>query len=155
MNYQNIIVAVDNDESNELICGRAAALATALGAKLNLIYVMEPLPPLASAGAIGGAPFPLEVGDEEYQAGLQSARQTLAELATRYSGSVTSHKVIEAAGTRDAIHEEATESGADLIVAGSHGRHGLSLLFHGSTTSALLHKAPCDVLAVRIAEHED
>lgn len=155
MNYQNIIVAVDNDAANALICGRAAALAEALGAKLQLIYVMEPLPPLASAGVVGGAPFPLEAGDEgEYQAGLQSARETLAELAERFSDTVTSHEVIEAAGTRAAIHEAAGQAGADLIIAGSHGRHGLSLLFHGSTTSALLHDAPCDVLAVRITEDD-
>ncbi|MEZ5537768.1 MAG: universal stress protein [Thiolinea sp.] len=152
MNYRNIIVAVDNDESNEIICGRANELARALGATLSLIYVMEPLPPLASAGAIGGAPFPLEVGDEEYQEGLKSARQVLADLASKFSETITAHKVIEAPGTRDAIHDEARECGADLIIAGSHGRHGFSLLFHGSTTSALLHDAPCDVLAVRITE---
>lgn len=152
MSYHNIIVAVDNDESNELVCERAVVLARGLGAQLNLIFVMEPLPPLASAGAIGGAPFPIEVGDEEYQASLNNARETLADLAAQHSDVVNCHKVIEAVGTRDAIHEEASQSGADLIVAGSHGRHGLSLLFHGSTTNQLLHDAPCDVLAVRIVE---
>ncbi len=154
MNYRNIIVAVDNDEANALICGRADELARALGAKLHLIYIMEPLPPLASAGAVGGAPFPLEADDEEYQVALHSARETLTELAQRFSATITSHEVIEAPGTRAAIHEAATSMGADLIIAGSHGRHGLSLLFHGSTTSALLHDAPCDVLAVRITENK-
>ena len=38
---------------------------------------------------------------------------------------------------------------ADLIVVGSHGRHGLALLL-GSTASGVLHGAPCDVLAVRV-----
>lgn len=154
MSYRNIIVAVDNDESSELVCERASALAKGLGAQLNLIFIMEPLPPLASAGAIGGVPFPIETSDEEYQASLKSARETLAGLAKQYSDVVGYHKVIEAAGTRDAIHQEASQSGADLIVAGSHGRHGLSLLFYGSTTSALLHDAPCDVLAVRIKEED-
>nr|CAA6829068.1 MAG: Unknown protein [uncultured Thiotrichaceae bacterium] len=152
MSYQNIIVAVDNDESNEQICERAYALAKGLGAQLNLIFVQEPLPPLASTGAVGGVPFPLETGDEEYQETLKNAKETLAELAERYNDVVNYHKVIEAMGTPDALHAEANQSKADLIVAGSHGRHGLSLLFHGSTTNALLHDAPCDVLAVRIAE---
>ena len=35
------------------------------------------------------------------------------------------------------------------LVVGSHGRHGLALLL-GSTANAVLHGAPCDVLAVRI-----
>jgi universal stress protein A len=39
----------------------------------------------------------------------------------------------------------------DLIVVGSHGRHGLALIF-GSTSNSVLHGAPCDVLAVRIAD---
>ena len=38
---------------------------------------------------------------------------------------------------------------ADLIVVGSHGRHGIALLL-GSTANGVLHGAPCDVLAVRV-----
>ena len=37
----------------------------------------------------------------------------------------------------------------DLIVVGSHGRHGLALLL-GSTANDVLHGAPCDVLAVHL-----
>jgi universal stress protein A len=37
----------------------------------------------------------------------------------------------------------------DLIVIGSHGREGIQRLL-GSTANAVLHGAPCDVLAVRI-----
>jgi universal stress protein A len=38
---------------------------------------------------------------------------------------------------------------ADLIVIGSHGRHGMGLLL-GSTANAVLHGSPCNVLAVRL-----
>ncbi len=51
--------------------------------------------------------------------------------------------------TKEGILGAAREHGADLIVVGSHGRHGLALLL-GSTANAVLHGAPCDVLAVRI-----
>jgi len=37
----------------------------------------------------------------------------------------------------------------DLIVVGSHGRHGLALLL-GSTANSVLHYARCDVMAVRL-----
>jgi universal stress protein A len=43
----------------------------------------------------------------------------------------------------------AVERGADLIVIGSHGRHGLQLLL-GSTANGVLHLSECDVLAVRV-----
>ena len=42
---------------------------------------------------------------------------------------------------------------ADLIVIGSHGRHGLALLL-GSTANGVLHGAPCDVLAIRVGKKE-
>ncbi len=49
------------------------------------------------------------------------------------------------------IRNAATELEADLIVVGTHGRHGLGLLL-GSTTNAVLHGVGCDVLAVRVSE---
>ena len=47
----------------------------------------------------------------------------------------------------------AKEENIDLIIVGSHGRHGLALIF-GSTSNSVLHGAPCDVLAVRITEDD-
>ena len=45
----------------------------------------------------------------------------------------------------------AEEHAVDLIVIGSHGRHGLQRIL-GSTASGVLHTATCDVLAVRIRQ---
>ena len=53
--------------------------------------------------------------------------------------------------TKSQIQEIAESIGIDLIICGSHGRHGLSLLL-GSTANAVLHHATCDVLAIRIKE---
>jgi len=39
----------------------------------------------------------------------------------------------------------------DLVIVGSHGRHGVRLLL-GSTANAVLHGAECDVLAVRVQD---
>ena len=39
----------------------------------------------------------------------------------------------------------------DLIVVGSHSRHGLGLLV-GSTTDSVLHSAGCDVLAIHLKD---
>ena len=47
-----------------------------------------------------------------------------------------------------------TDKRFDLIVVGSHGRHGLALLL-GSTANDVLHGAPCDVLAVRLQKKAD
>ena len=42
----------------------------------------------------------------------------------------------------------------DLIVMGTHGRHGLDRLLLGSVTEKVLRKARCPVLAVRQPTHE-
>jgi universal stress protein A len=53
--------------------------------------------------------------------------------------------------TESEIHRIAKEQQVDLIVVGSHGRHGLALLL-GSTANGVLHGAKCDVLAVRVQD---
>ena len=56
---------------------------------------------------------------------------------------------VKMGNTQVEIVRAARERGADLIVLGSRERHGLSLLVD-FTEDAVLHKAPCDVLAVRV-----
>jgi universal stress protein A len=53
---------------------------------------------------------------------------------------------------KEEIVEIATQQHIDLIVVGSHGRHGLALLL-GSTANSILHHTPCDVLAVRLLDN--
>jgi universal stress protein A len=50
---------------------------------------------------------------------------------------------------KNEIVELANQQKVDLIVVGSHGRHGLGLLL-GSTANNILHHAKCDVMAVRL-----
>ncbi|MCZ6869325.1 MAG: universal stress protein, partial [Gammaproteobacteria bacterium] len=52
------------------------------------------------------------------------------------------------------IHRLSEAEGVDLVVMGTHGRHGLGLLL-GSTANAVLHGVKCDVLAVRIGDMEE
>jgi universal stress protein A len=44
----------------------------------------------------------------------------------------------------------AGERHVDLIVLGNREKHGRAIIF-GPTEDAVLHAAPCDVLAVRVA----
>jgi universal stress protein A len=48
----------------------------------------------------------------------------------------------------------AAEGKMDLIVIGSRGRHGLAFLVK-PTEDVIVHKAPCDVLAVRLPAEDD
>lgn len=48
----------------------------------------------------------------------------------------------------DVIADVARETGADLVVVGSHGYSAVAGLLLGSVTQQLLHRAPCPVLAI-------
>lgn len=47
------------------------------------------------------------------------------------------------------IVEKAEETGADLIIVGSHGYNRWERLLLGSVSDSVLHHAPCSVLVVR------
>ena len=72
----------------------------------------------------------------------------LAELASEFDVDGGNVHVLTGR-TISKIHDVADAESADLVVVGSHGRHGLGLLL-GSTANGVLHGARRDVLAVRV-----
>ena len=68
-------------------------------------------------------------------------------LKTNQSSYIFQQKI----SLKKVILAEAQAINADLIIVGSHGRHGVSLIL-GSTANAILHGAQCDVLAVRVPD---
>lgn len=143
--YSKILTALDLSEESPLVVGRAAEIASAHAAQLHIIHVVEPLS-LAYGGDI---PMDFSGIQEQLQ---EQAEQQLAEYGSRYN--IPKERLHLKAGRPESqIHELADELGADLVVVGSHGRHGLALLL-GSTANGVLHGANCDVLAVRVGKEE-
>ena len=70
----------------------------------------------------------------------------LESFAGRYPQLSSDHRHLTYGQPRQEIHRLAEEQGCDLIVVGSHGRHGLALLL-GSTAN--------DVLAVRLKKTKE
>ena len=94
-----------------------------------------------------GGDIPMDfsgIQDEIYQ----QASQQLERFAEN-SSIDEAHRHIVMGRPEVEIHAKAEELEADLIVVGSHGRHGLALLM-GSTANGVLHGAKRDVLAVRV-----
>lgn len=139
--YAHILVAVDLTEESRPVAGRACALRAAFSAKLSCAHVIEPLS-LAYGGDI---PMDLSTIQEQIQ---ETARSHLSEFARTLNIADEDQHLIFGRPESE-IHTLANQIGADLIVVGSHGRHGLALLL-GSTANGVLHGAPCDVLAVRV-----
>ena len=144
--YKKIMLAVDLTEESKPVAERALALVKAYGAELHLVHVIEPL----SLAYGGDVPMDLSSVQEQIQ---DQAKSHLAEFASGMSVP-TEHQHLIFGRPESEIQRVADEEGADLIVVGSHGRHGLALLL-GSTANGVLHGAMCDVLAVRVGKQEE
>ena len=78
----------------------------------------------------------------------ENAKLQMYELIQQHNlGEVT--QLLVSGHIQTEVHKVANELSTDLVIAGSHGRHGLALLLV-STSSSILHGATCDVLAVRV-----
>ncbi|MFF7708448.1 universal stress protein [Pseudomonas sp. NPDC007930] len=144
MSYQHILVAVDLTEECDPVVKRARALAEGTGARLSLVHIVEPM-----AMAFGGD-VPMDLSQLQQQQ-FDQAKERLEKLLAKFPGLSRDDAHLTYGQPRQEIHTLAKDNGIDLIVVGSHGRHGLKLLL-GSTSNDVLHGAPCDVLAVRLKE---
>lgn len=134
--YQSVLLAVDVFEDNTQFLKRAADIIKALAAKWQIAYVLPNL--------ITNVPYAVSFrNDIEKDAGerLDKLRQDLglsADAAHLLHGNA-----------KDEIPALAQSLKADLIITGSHGKHGLELLL-GSTANGIVHMAQCDVLTLRL-----
>jgi universal stress protein A len=140
--YTHVLFATDLSPDSDRIGARAAALAQATGAHLSLAHVVE----YSAMEYAGEIPIPENIDLDQRR--IETAREHIAALATRL-GAPKAATFVELGSPKHEVVRIAKEQGADLIVVGSHGRHGLQLLL-GSTANGILHLAPCDVLAVRV-----
>lgn len=139
--YKHILFATDLNDDTSFIIEKVRTLRGYTGAKLSIVHVVEPLPGYSYAY--------LGIEDIEGQL-IDEARQATQKLADKLNIG-KEDQFIEVGPTKTKILKIADDVGADLIICGSHGRHGLSLLL-GSTANAVLHGAKCDVLTVRLPE---
>ncbi|OAI46920.1 hypothetical protein AYO45_06090 [Gammaproteobacteria bacterium SCGC AG-212-F23] len=139
--YKHILFATDLTDETDYIITKVKGMRDFTSAKLSLVHVVEPLPGYSYAY--------LGVEDIEGQL-IEEARAAIARLGEKLSVS-GSQQFVEVGPTKSKILTIAESVRADLIICGSHGRHGLSLLL-GSTANAILHGAKCDVLTVRLPE---
>ena len=141
--YKKILFATDLTEDTDYLVEKVREIQGYTNAKLSLVHVVEPLPGYSYAY--------LGIEDIEGQL-IDEARQSIDKLAEKLK--VTKDDIfVEVGPTKTKILKIADDMGADLLICGSHGRHGLSLLL-GSTANAILHGAKCDVLTVRLPEVE-
>ncbi|HIG36776.1 MAG TPA: universal stress protein [Oceanospirillaceae bacterium] len=139
--YNNILVSIDLNEEAHKVALKAYQIGQQTGAKMTLIHVTEPL----SYAYGGDVPMDLSAIQQQLH---EHAQQRMNDFIQQHQFNDVD-QLLTSGHIETEVHRVANELSTDLIVVGSHGRHGLALLL-GSTSNGILHGATCDVLAVRI-----
>jgi universal stress protein A len=140
--YKQLLVAVDFSDEAWKVIEKAKAIGLESGAVVDILHVAE-----TSASCygpiVGQAAGTDEVLQEEI---LASMKKHLLDDQIKEENL---HALLGQPATT--IIDFAAKIDADLLVLGTHGRHGWKKIL-GSTAAAVVHSAPADVLLVKIDE---
>ncbi|MGA8862908.1 MAG: universal stress protein [Gallionella sp.] len=147
--YRNILCATDFSVHCKAAAERAVEIARRYGAKLTLLHVVEYFPEDRSNQLIA----PEDSEPAAYR--KQQANNLLAKFADELGCADARREVnFSTRSARHGIIRFAEEQSIDLIVVATHGRHGIASIL-GATAYGVVHRAPCDVLAVRAKADTD
>ena len=144
--YQHILVPVDFSDTCTQVLDRAIEVGKSCHAHISLIHIVEYLPPIDP----GYDSVLMPDWYENEKTLVAQARKHLLKIADNHNIPQQQCNVVTG-NPKQEIIRFSDEHQIDLIVIGSHGRHGLQRLL-GSTAHPVLHHANCDVLAVRIKD---
>lgn len=143
--YQHILLAVDLPTHDDYVIRKAKHLANIFHAKLSIIHVLDNIPmPDTAYGTI----IPLHL-DSSYEL-LEAEKSRLMQIGDQLNVDPACRWMVWGVPGQEIVRIAAQEH-VDLIIVGSHGRHGLALLL-GSTANSVLHHAACDVMAIRLRD---
>ena len=137
--YKHILYATDLHDSSKNVADKAKALADLHGAKLSMIHTIEPIPAYGYPGVT-----------EIQSPIIDFAKRSLIDLGNQLNVS-TENQIIEFGSVKAQVLATADELNVDLIIIGSHGRHGISKLL-GSSASGVVNSAKCDVIVIRCSD---
>ncbi len=145
--YRRVVFGIDlHPDCDITVAKKAQALAKVLGAEeFIMVHGVEHV----NSYGIGQAyPGILDIEGEL----VKAATEELAKVGEQLN-ILPANQVVALGSPKMVLFDVVKERNADLVIVGSHGRHGLSLLL-GSTASSVLHNASCDVLAIRIRDDD-
>jgi len=132
--YRSVVCAVADGPETESVVQAAAAFAASYQSKLALIHVME-LPP--SSWEVDITPYRKDL--------MEAAQRRLTELVEKLKIDAPVHVVDFV--MPDAIHDEAVNRQADLIIVGRGHAHGtFSRIW--SRLYSVVRAAPCPVMSI-------
>lgn len=144
-----ILVPTDFSVCAETALDYALQIAARVGAKVYVMHAYQ----LPVVGFPDGVLLPTASVASGILTWAQG--QLAACVARRKESSVEIIPVLKQADARAAVLEAADELSADLVVMGTHGRHGLARALIGSVAEAVVRTSTVPVLTIHAADASD
>lgn len=140
--FQHIFVPIDGSATSQAALETALQLAKEQGAEVRIVHVFKRFV-ISSGGKLIDL---TEAFKQEGEAALVRAKER-----ARAAGVAAATELIDAGGRRIsvAIVEEALRWPADLIIMGTHGRHGIEHLLLGSVAEGVARRSPIPLMLIR------
>ena len=143
---KRILCPVDFSTVSDEAVVYAESLATLHGASVHLLHVVSPT--ILSFGSTINTSALVDSAKKE-------AITQFSELKTRLKHpSVIAGTEVRVGDVFDEIKSVIKTIGADLLVMGTHGRHGLDRWFMGSTTEKLLRHSPIPMITISAGQRK-
>ncbi|MBB5351653.1 nucleotide-binding universal stress UspA family protein [Haloferula luteola] len=142
---KTIVAAVDFSDSMPGVIEAAGKQATAFGAKLHLVHVVEPEPTYTAYGFTPDEFPAMHLFQEEAR---KRAQARLLELAEGCGA----EPVLLEGSPLHALMEHVKETGAELVVLGCHGHGMVASLLLGSVAEGMVRKAVVPTMIVPVRE---
>ena len=143
--YGRIMVAIDGSSTSDKALQEAIALTKDQHATLRLVHVVDQTPILQAD--IGWTD-----NDEIEEVFIKSGQRIVDEAAAKVkeAGLEAELSLLRSRGRRVAnvLADEAHEWHAELLIVGTHGRHGVERLFLGSVAEGVVRSSSMPVLLV-------
>jgi nucleotide-binding universal stress UspA family protein len=158
MNWQKILVGLDNSNLSRQVFGQALELAKIYQGRLMLVHCISneliAQPSLPISPEIGVYPEMINTVYENQQSGIQYQLQEAASMLEQYAEIARSQNITVEVDYRlgdpgECTCQIAERWGANLIAIGRRGRKGLAEALLGSVSNHVLHNAPCSVLVIQ------
>jgi nucleotide-binding universal stress UspA family protein len=148
--FARILVPVDGSAQSRRAIDLALDVARAVGSEVCFVTVVD-----RSRISVEYSNVPFADLTPLLEQAAADADDILARAAA-CAGAVglSARTTLSEGAPVDAICKLAHEEGSDLIVMGSHGRHGFDRFVVGSTTEGVMRASSVPVLVVRVAKAE-
>lgn len=144
-----ILVPFDFEAPSYRALDFAKALAEKFGAKIDLLHVVSGVR-VAESGMPAPEAMGIALPATLYDAALKEAKVRLDHVAAGVdSKALTAEPRVVAGDVREEILRQAAATHVDVIVMGTHGRHGLDRALLGSVADRITRTATCPVVTVR------